>query len=163
MLLIDQPKPRITWAIRKFANQAAYEAGELMAPPVAFGPNLMLDEGAALLASLLIGGAGTPFSNANARLGVGDDATAAAAGQTGLQAVANKAYVAMEVGYPQQAGGTLTWRAVFDGNTANHAWQEFTVANGADDTAVNLNRKVSDQGTKALGQVWTLDLQITFA
>ena len=39
-----------------------------------------------------------------------------------------------------------------------------TVANGAGgDTAVNLNRKVSAQGTKTTGQTWTLDLAVTFS
>ena len=79
--------------------------------------------------------------------------------QTGLLG-ANRTYKGMDTGYPTISGDTTIWKATFTELEANHAWQEFTVANGADDTATNLNRKVSDQGTKASGQVWTLELHI---
>lgn len=108
--------------------------------------------------------AGTPtaFNNANARLGVGDSSAAEAATQTDLQAAANKTYKSMSASYPSRAAQTVTWRAVFASADANYAWAEFCVDNGA--TALKtLNRKVSAQGTKASGQTWTLDLQITLS
>jgi len=37
------------------------------------------------------------------------------------------------------------------------------VANGNSDSAVNLNRKVSSQGTKISGQIWELTLEITLS
>jgi hypothetical protein len=52
---------------------------------------------------------------------------------------------------------------VFGSADANYAWQEFTVANASSGTGKNLNRKVSNQGTKASGQTWTLDLAITLS
>jgi hypothetical protein len=53
-------------------------------------------------------------------------------------------------------------RSVFGSADANYAWNEFSVRNGA--TAdKNMNRKVEAQGTKASGQTWTLDLQITLS
>lgn len=154
-------KPK--WTLRKYASDAAYLAGEAPYETVDIDGNLLLNEGIAVLATLLIGTGGTAFSNAAAYIGVGDSATAAAAAQTGLQAATNKAYVAMAATYPQIAAQTITWRGVFDGNTANFAWNEMTVANGNSDAAVNLNRKVSAQGTKTAGQTWTLDLAITFS
>ncbi|WP_305046337.1 hypothetical protein [Geoalkalibacter sp.] len=153
---------RPKWVISKFADDAAFAAGQAYARHEIDG-NLLLNEGIALMLDLLIGAGGTALSNANARLAVGDSATAEGAAQTGLQAATNKLYKAVEAGYPQRSGQTVTWRAVFGASDANFAWQEFSVANGASDAAVNLNRKVSNQGTKASGQTWTLDLQITLS
>jgi hypothetical protein len=125
--------------------------------------NLLLNEGIGLLLDLLIGAGGTVYSNANARIGVGDSNTAESAAQTGLQAATNKTYKAMEATYPQRSGQTLTFRSVFASGDANYAWNEFTVVNAATDTGANLNRKVSAQGTKASGQTWTLDVSITIS
>ena len=141
----------------KYANDLAYEYNEI-------DGNLLLNEGIAELLALLIGSGGTAFNNANTRLGVGDSTTAAAATQTGLVAATNKLYKAMETGYPQVSAQTVTFRAVFNAGEATFDWREFTAANGIDDTAVNLNRKVdATQGTKGASQVWTLDLEITFS
>lgn len=152
---------RPKWIITKYADDDAYAAGRPFKTSEIEG-NLLLNEGIARLLSLLVGGGGTAFDAANARIGVGDDATAEDAAQTGLLAVTNQAYVGMETGYPAIAGQMVTFRAVFDGATGNFAWNEFTVDNGAT-AAENLNRKVSAQGTKAAGQTWTVDLQITFS
>lgn len=162
------------WTIRRFAREADYQAGrpspvldgktgELLPAESVFEGNLLVNEGIQLLEDLLIGAGGTNFGNANAYLGVGDSTTAAAATQTGLQAVTNKLYKAMEAAYPSRASQTITWRAVFGSAEANFAWNEFTVANGNSDAAVNLNRKVEAQGTKAAGQTWTLDLTLTIS
>ena len=170
----DRAFYKTQWVIRRFADDAAFQAGtptavidgignELPAESVIDG-NLLLNEGIAELWDLVIG-AGTPtsFANANAYIGVGDSSTAAAASQTGLQASTNKAYVGMETSYPSRASQTVTWRAVFGTSTGNFAWQEFTVANGNSDAADNLNRVVSNQGTKASGQTWTVDVAITLS
>lgn len=151
------------WIITKYADDAAYVAGSPFDQATIDG-NLLLNEGIAALLALLTGGAATAFSNANAYLGVGDSSTAESAAQTGLQAATNKLYKAMEATYPSISGQTVTFRAVFGSTDANFAWNEFTVANGVGgDSTTNLNRKVSAQGTKASGQTWTLDLQITFS
>lgn len=150
------------WVITRFESEQAYLENRPF-DRSEFHDNVLLNEGITVLMSLLIGGAGTHFGNANAYLGVGDSNTAASASQTALQAASNKAYKAMESGYPSASGQTLTWRSVFGSSDANFDWNEFTVANGNSDSAVNLNRKVSAQGTKASGQVWTLDLAITFS
>ena len=150
------------WTLRKYENDDDYAAGRAYETTVIDG-NLLLNEGIAVLLALLTGGAGTAFNNANAFIGVGDTGTAEAAAQTGLSAPTNKLYKGMEATYPQIAAQTVTFRAVFGSAEANFDWNEFTVANGNSDAADNLNRKVSAQGTKASGQTWTLDLQITFS
>lgn len=150
-----------TFIIRKykdkqhFLNDNFFEKSEFQ--------NAVLTEGKAAVANLLIGAAETAFNNANAYIGVGDDTTAFSAAHTGLQASTNKAYVGMESGYPQYSAGAITFQAVFDGDTANFSWQEFTVASGNSDAAVNLNRAVSDQGTKVSGQIYTINLILTIS
>lgn len=158
----DQMFYQTRWTIRRYADESAFRRDERYHQSTIEG-NLLLNEGITALQNLLTGAAETNFGNATAYIGVGDSATAESASQTGLQAATNKAYVAVESGYPAIASQTTTWRAVFDGSTANFAWNEFTVANGNSDAADNLNRKVSAQGTKASGQIWTVDVEITWS
>ena len=151
------------WTVTKFENDAAFERGEHYEKNIIEG-NLLLNEGITEFLALIAGTGGTAFSNANAKLGVGDSTTAAAATQTALQAATNKLYKAMETSYPSVSGQAIAFRSVFGTSEANFAWEEFSVMNGADETtAKNLNRKVSAQGTKASGQTWQLDLTITFS
>ncbi|HQP30147.1 MAG TPA: hypothetical protein PLB81_02390, partial [Deltaproteobacteria bacterium] len=146
------------WTIRKYANDEAFAQDKPFEVSRIDG-NLLLNEGIGALLDLLCGlGSPTAFSNANARIGVGDSSTAAAATQTGLQATTNKVYKGMEATYPSRSNQTVTFRAVFGSAEANFSWNEFTVVNGANDDAVNLNRLVSAQGTKASGQTWTVDV-----
>ena len=160
-MVADKMHYHSKWTIRKFADDAAFADGDAF-EVVEIDGNILLNEGITRLQNLLIGGGGTVYDNTNARLGVGDDATAAAAGQTDLQAAVNKLYKGMEATYPLISGQVTTWRSVFASAEANYAWNEFTVDNGLA-ASDNLNRKVSTQGTKASGQTWTLDLQITWS
>ena len=158
------------WRIRKFKNCAScgefgtckhnlpYKVSE-------FEQNVLLNEGINELWTIVASASsGTKFDNSNAYLGVGDDDTAAAASQTGLQAATNKLYKAMDGGFPTfGTSQKATWRATFGGSDANFAWKEFTVANGNSDSAKNLNRKVEDEGTKTSGQTWELTLEITLS
>jgi hypothetical protein len=157
----DFARYRTHWIIRKYADEEAYRQGIAFEESHIQG-NLLLNEGITRALNLIAGLGGTAFNNANARIGVGDSTTAAAAGQTDLQAVTNKTYKAMESGYPQVSGQTITFRSVFGPLEANYAWQEFVVDNGGT-AGEALNRKVSDQGTKASGQTWTMDVAITLA
>jgi hypothetical protein len=126
--------------------------------------NLALNEGLGELIDLICGlGSPTKWDNTNARLGVGDSNTASDPAQTGLQATTNKAFKAMDDTWPQRVNQTVEWRATFGSTEANYNWQEYTVVNANNDTGKNLNRKVSDKGTKASGETWTLSLQITFS
>ncbi len=158
----ETAKAKTIWTIRKYEDEASFKRDDPYAEEVVEN-NLLLNEGITLLQNLLTGGAGTPYNNANSYLGVGDSSTAAAATDTGLLAPTNKLYKAMEAGYPSISNQTTTWRAIYGATEANFAWNEFTVANGSTDASTNLNRKVSAQGTKTSGQVWTLDLAVTWS
>jgi len=125
--------------------------------------NLALNEGLQEVIDLACGlGTPTAFSNANARIGVGDGITSEVATQTGLVGT-NKLYKAMDSGYPQRSGQTVTFQATFGSSEANYNWREYSVANGSSDTAKNLNRKVVDKGTKVNGETWVIQVSITFS
>ena len=158
----DRGGHKTKWTIKKYLNDKAFRAGKPFGIAEIDG-NLMLNEGIGEHIDLLCGIGGTAFSNANAYIGVGDNNTAEAATQTALQATTNKLFKAMAASYPARVNQTVTFRAVFGSADANFAWAEFTVTNGNSDTAKNLNRKVSAQGTKTNGQTWTVDLAITFS
>jgi hypothetical protein len=158
----DTIRYRSRWTIRRYANDADYARDEPYAVSAIEG-NLLLNEGITELLTLIGSTGATKWDNTNAYLGVGDSTTAEGATQTDLQASTNKTYKAMSASYPTISAQTITWRAVFGSSDANYAWQEFTVSNTSSGTGKNLNRKVSNQGTKASGQTWTLDLAITFS
>jgi hypothetical protein len=106
-------------------------------------------------------GTTTLYNNANARLGVGSDATAADPSQTDL-IDATPTWKAMDATYPQRSGQIAEWRSTFGSGDANEAWNEYAVDNGV--TAHKLlNRKVESKGTKASGESWVLSLKITFS
>lgn len=149
------------WVIEKYDNDEVYKAGTPSAVEVYDG-NLLLNEGITELLTLLVGGGGTAYNNANARIGVGDSSTAEDATQTDLQATTNKLYKAMDATYPQVSGQTVTFRATFGADDANFAWNEITVDNGST-VAINLNRKVQNMGTKVNPATWVVSLQITIS
>lgn len=154
---------KVLWRIRRFANPSMYAKG-IPSSTSEFEGNVMLNEGINELWTLACSEDGTKWDGINAHLGVGDSSTAASASQTGLQAAENKAYMPMEPGYPTYGSSQkVTFKASFGSSDANFAWNEFTVANADDDTGVNLNRKVSSQGTKSEGEVWELTLEITLS
>jgi len=148
------------WRIEKrnVGEVEPYEVSE-------FEGNCLLNEGINQLLLLLVAGGGDAYDNTNTYLGVGDSNTAAAASQTALQAVTNKFWSAMEATYPTDppVSQQVVFRSVFADGEAQYDWKEFTVVNAATDAGENLNRKVSDQGTKAAGQEWTLTLTITLS
>lgn len=159
MHIADKLNYRTRWTVRRYLNDAAYARGECYLESVIDG-NVLLNAGITEALNLIGGISATAFANANARIGVGDDTTAEAASQTGLIAATNKAYAGMEASYPEVAAQKITWHAVFGSSEANYAWREFVVDDGAG-TPIALNRKVSDQGTKASGQTWTCGVEIT--
>jgi len=125
--------------------------------------DVFLNEGINAIWTLVCGGSETAFDNSNAHIGIGDGTTAEDASQTGLQGT-NKTYLPMDSGYPQYGSDQkAVFKATADGDTANHGWQEFTVANGNSDTAKNLNRKVSDKGTKPSGETWVIQVELSLS
>jgi len=129
-----------------------------------FRGNCLLNEGINALWTLAAGTGETLFNNTNAYIGVGDDATAAVATQTGLIAATNKKYNAMDMSYPTYGSSQkVTHRATFASGDANFHWQEITVANGNSDASKNLNRKVQDMGTKAALTSWVATQEVTLS
>jgi len=125
--------------------------------------NILTQTGIEAIWKLVAGLSATAYSNANARLGVGNDNTAAQATDTDLLG-ASKAWKGMEVGYPvvsALADKKITFRSIFGSTEGNFAWLEWGVDNGA--TAHKLlNRKVENLGTKASGS-WQLTVEISLS
>lgn len=177
---------KATWKIFKFKDPDGGIAKQLQAgtkiediinqqPEAYIGQetiegNVALLEGLYLLTGIISGldTSSPKWDSSNAYIGVGDGTASESNTQTGLQGT-NKLYKAMDAGYPQRAANAsaspqfVKWRATFGGTEANFAWNEFTVANGSSDAAVNLNRKVTSKGTKSSGETWTLELEIDFS
>jgi len=151
------------WRARTILRK--FRAGEAAPYEVLTGEgNLALREGIQELFKLLVGDAATAFSNANARIGVGNSSTAAADTQTDLLG-ANKTYKAMDDTYPQvgaPADKKVAFKATFGSADANHAWNEWVVDNGSG-AGKTLNRKVQAFGTKQSGTSWELTVEISLA
>lgn len=125
--------------------------------------NALVDSGIINLLNGMIGVAITAFSNANARLGVGDSATAWATNQTDLQAATNKLRKGMNATYPTGTGTkTITFQSDFTTGEANWVWNEWGIFNAASGATSMLSRKVEGLGTKASG-TWTLTVTFTLA
>lgn len=124
--------------------------------------NLALNAGITLLLQLLGATASpTAFSSAASSMGIGDSATAAVATQTNLLAASNKQYNVMDSTYPTVVNQTITWQATFASADANFAWQEYVINNATNGAGTSLNRIVTSKGTKAVGETWILQIQIT--
>ena len=150
------------WEIEKYDTDESLKMG-IPDEVLVINGNLLLNEGITELLKLLAGnGTATAFSAANAQIGVGNSNAAESASQTGLQG-ASKAFAAMDDGYPAISNQTITYQGTFGADDANFAWEECTVVNGADDTAVNLNRKTQPMGTKLTGTTWVARLIITLS
>lgn len=154
---------KVEWMIERFGSDEDFRNNRPYAVSK-FEGNIMLNAGINELWKLVCGTGARQFNEANSVLGVGDSTEAAAANQTGLRSVTNKAYSLVEEGYPTfGANQQATWRATFGTTEANFSWQEFVVANGSSNASITLNRKVSDQGTKVAGTSWRLSITITLA
>jgi len=152
-------------------NSKDFEEFGFFAPPVGLGRtgwkgNVLLNSGIQLMLDLMTGSnvdSASYFNQANTYIGVGTSTLAAASTHAGLQCTtASKVFVQASAGYPSRTSETIWYRALFGSNDANNSWAEFTICNGLSDAAgCNLNRAVSDQGVKASGQTWTIDVKIT--
>lgn len=165
--ILDAFKENAMWVIEKFrgdyeSHEEALKAEGHPYEVIEFQDNLLLNEGIAELEDIICGlGSPVKWDNTNAFLGVGDSSASEVATQTALQG-SSKTYKAMDGGYPQRSSQTLSWKSTFGDSDANHGWKEFTVSNTNSDSGKNLNRKVSDKGTKS-GGTWVLTLQVTFS
>ena len=163
----DRIKLATFFEIRRYADEMKFlESRELNEPErncYKYSPihgNLLLNTGAAVIWEALTAGSHGLYDNSNARILVGTSSTAEADTQTALQGSVEAQ--GMDEGFPNITGtgdDTVEFQSVFGSDDGNQAWNEFGVDNGSGE-AVLLNRKVSAQGTKAMGQVWTVKVSI---
>lgn len=126
------------------------------------GSNLFLNVGINRIWDLVTGNSSATFTNAEAQVGIGDSATAAAAGQTDLQAATNKTWVAMDATYPTSGSSQqAVFRSTFGSGVANYVWNEFAVRRATG--TLLLDRGVSSMGTKTAGGVWTATVTLSIA
>jgi len=122
--------------------------------------NLWLTAGINELFGLFSGASVNYFDNTNARIGIGDSATAANAGQTDLQAATNKTYKAMDATYPTApSGAAQVFRSTFGTGDANYVWNEFVLKQNT--SGICLDRGVQNLGTKVAGSTWVATLTIS--
>jgi len=154
MKVKDGVKLRGHWVIEKYDEKGnLIETSEF--------ENLFLNSGINEIWKLVTGNGGTAFTNSTAQIGVGDSTTAEAATQTDLLGT-NKTYKGMDTGYPQSGTGQqAVFRATFGGTDANYSWNEFVIKNST--SGICLNRKVSNQGTKASGQTWVITVTLSLS
>lgn len=119
----------------------------------------LLTSGRNHIAADLMGESVTEFNNANSYLCVGNSSTAFSAAHTDLQG-GSKTRKAMDATYPQRSTNVLTFKATFATGDANHAWDEWGVAN-ASTAGTLLNRKVEALGTKTSAQAWVFEVSLT--
>ena len=160
-------KGRLKWKLEKFKAKDGKEIREKGIEPyetIERELKCLLNEGIGELIDLICGlGTPTKWDNTNARIGVGDDATAPAATQTGLLAATNKLWKGMNTGYPQKSGQDSIFQSDFIDGEAEYAWLEETIVNAADDAGKNLCRQNTNLGTKPTGQTWRLTGTITWS
>ena len=123
--------------------------------------NIWLTVGWTELLKLITGASTSHFDATNAIIGVGDDATAAAAGQTDLIGT-NKTYKGMNSGYPTTpASGTVNFKARFLTSEANYAHNELVVKNSV--SSVSWNRNATGWGIKTASDIWDYTITLGVA
>lgn len=92
---------------------------------------IALNDGLARLALLAIGGGGTAYNNANARILVGNDATAPASTQTGI--IGTPTADAMDATFPTSppVSNTLVFQATYAAGAITLPIKEVVTDNGA--------------------------------
>ena len=153
----EKAKWNPVFRINKFASQSDYEAGKLL-ESVVFEGNKLTNAGINEMWTLIAGTGGEQFGSlSNLIVGTGAGSESVTDTESTFTSGVKKP---MADGYPTYGTSQkVTYKAVFDGTSANQAWNEFGVLSKASG-GILLNRKVSTQGTKAAGQVWELELEI---
>lgn len=173
--IIERAKWNIRWNIDKFRDpndtistalkngadlKSFVEGPDYLGRDVIEG-NLLLNSGIDELWDIVTGASANVFDSTYAQIGVGDDGTtAASASQTDLQG-ASTDYNAMDSSYPTSTTQAVNFRATYGSAEANFHWNEFVVKQST--SSICLNRKVSDKGTKASGESWTITVTITLS
>jgi len=185
--VIDEGTGTTHWRIRRYsAEQTVFAASVLGQEPteedfqsLGIDPydesevdgNLVTTAGWGRLTALANAGTGNLVASTTARVGAGDGAGTAAAGDTDLSAAAGSTHRWFQTcTVTNPSSTTLVFVASFGTADGNFAWNEFgidigtaTVTSGNTVNAVLLNHKTSiAQGTKASGQTWTATATLTF-
>jgi len=156
----EKAKWNPVFRINKFASQSDYEAGKLL-ESVIFEGNKLTNAGINEMWTLIAGTGGEQFGSvANLIVGTGTGSESATDTESTFT---NGVKKPMADGYPTYGTSQkVTYKSVYDGDSANQAWNEFGVLSRASG-GILLNRKKSTQGTKTAGQVWELQLEITLS
>jgi len=161
----DHAKGKLTWKLEKFEAKDGNEILEKNIKPyetIEREFECLLNEGISNFIDLICGlGEPTAWDAANARIGVGNDATAPNAAQTGLIG-ASKLFKEMNGGYPQKSGQQSIFQSDFVDGEAEWAWLEEVIDNGAV-AAIDICRQNTNLGTKPTGQTWRLTGTITWS
>lgn len=166
MEMKEKAKHVVQWTVEKFIAKDSKEIEEKGIKPyevVKGEHDCLLHEGISTMLGLLCSiGSEVAYSNANARVGVGNDATAPADTQTGLIG-ASQLYKAMNTGYPAKSGDhDIQFQSDFVSGEAEFAWLEESIDNGSTPNK-NLCRQNTSLGTKPAGQTWRLSGTITWS
>lgn len=176
---LDKFEGDIDYALPKHNGLAVAQSGLIVEAfdSVDIEGNLLVIGGASIQWQTLIGNGTTTaaqaltfYNNANAAIGVGDSATAAADTQTDLLGT-SKPRKAMDATYPLHTDTTgtagsksITFRSTFATGDANFAWAEWGIFNSATAaTGRMLNRKVEALGTKTSSATWVLTITLSLA
>jgi hypothetical protein len=137
--------------------------------------NLLVNVGIQRLEDLLIGAGGQAYTNTYARIGTGNGAGTAAAGDTDLSASAgssNRWFQGMDATFPSRSAQTLTFKSTFASADGNYAWNEWGIDAGGAGASTSsatvgtplLNHKTSAAlGTKAAGSSWAFTATIVIS
>jgi len=169
--ITDSFKEHAIWHIRRYKNAAdqkakviynKLEAMALFGVPqhTVIDGNALTNEGINEMLTLIGSSGGTLFDNTNAYLAVGTGSGAADPGDTEatFTSIVPKG---MEATFPTYGTSQkITFKSIYASGDANQAWNEFGVMNASTGGDL-LNRKVSAEGTKVVGQTWELTLEIT--
>lgn len=158
--------------VEKYDNREALEKG--ICDVQTIEGNVLLIEGVNAIWKRLAGAgdAPGPFDHNNSYIGVGnnptgnpgdagyDDAHQAERTETGLGHPTDYHYSGMMTDFPIIEDEKMTFKAEFTEEDANFTWHEWTVANGGSNDATNLNLKYEPMGTKFLGAIWRITVEI---
>jgi hypothetical protein len=132
--------------------------------------NVLLQTGMLEMWDLILGTSALHFDETDTKIGIGDDATAAAATQTDLLAAVNKLYHAMDSGWPKTRTddgalgyGVFQTKATFATGDANYAWAEAVVKNTNVGSGKSLCRAATGWGTKTSAATWVATHTITLS
>jgi len=146
------------------------KSGRLKPHEVLETANVLLQTGMLEMWDLIKGTSALHFNSTDTKIGICDDATAAAATQTDLIAATNKTYIAMDSGWPKTRTddgalgyGVFQTKATFATGDANYAWAEAVVKNTNGSSNKCICRAATGWGTKTSAATWVATHTVTLS